>query len=158
VREPSILFLDFDGVLHPCHVERDELFCQRHLLWAVLDACPGVEVVFSTTWRTGYRIDDLVRLVTQNGGEQFAQCFVGATPELIRTGGRPPVDEYRLREKECLEWLRGNGCAERRWMALDDVHSGFRFGSEHLYAVDYLTGLTAEDVGAILAKLRESPP
>jgi hypothetical protein len=54
VIEPCILFLNFDGVLHPPHAERDQLFCQRHLLWAVVDTCHDVEVVFSTTWRTGF--------------------------------------------------------------------------------------------------------
>jgi len=103
VIEPCILFLDFDGVLHPPHAERDQLFCQRHLLWAVVDTCHAVEVVFLRSGAPALWLEELVNLVTRGGDERFDQCLVGATPELIRIGGRPPADEYRLREKECLE-------------------------------------------------------
>jgi len=148
-----ILFLDFDGVLHPETIERgDELFCCCSHLWSVLEALPSVEVVFATTWRNKYRFEELVALVTAGGGEYLASRFVGATPDVLRNASG---DTYRNREVECLAWLCGNGQSSREWIAVDDVASGFSFPQPRLVLIDPAMGLTANDVDRVLARLRE---
>lgn len=148
-----ILFLDFDGVLHPETIERgDELFCCCSHLWSVLEALPSVEVVFATTWRNKYRFEELVALVTAGGGEHLASRFVGATPDVLRNASG---DTYRNREVECLAWLCGNGQSSREWIAVDDVASGFSFPQPRLVLIDPAMGLTANDVDRVLARLRE---
>jgi hypothetical protein len=144
----TILFLDFDGVLHPESAGSDELLSRRHYIWSILGVCPAVNIVFSTTWRHRSTVDALVKLVTAGGGEHLSARFLGATPELIRPGGKPLADLYRHRELECLAWLDGNSVRDP-WMALDDATYFFTFGSPHLFAVDYTTGLTSDDVQKI---------
>lgn len=148
-----ILFLDFDGVLHPDTIERDdELFCCCSHLWSVLEAVPTVEVVFTTNWRHKHRFEDLVRLVTAGGGKHLASRFVGTTPDVLRNAAR---DTYRIREVECLAWLCGNGRSSRGWIAVDDVASGFSFPQPQLVLIDPATGLTVNDVGRVVNRLRQ---
>ena len=74
-----ILFLDFDGVLHP-HLRHEPDFCRLPLLWGILRAAPEAKVVFSTSWREVYRPDEMVEFVTYGGGEDLAHRIIGQTP------------------------------------------------------------------------------
>lgn len=144
-----ILFLDFDGVLHP-EINEAELFCRLPLFWGLLRQCPEVEVVFSTSWRELYPPEELLAFVTTGGGEDLAHRFIGGTP-MVR---KPPFeDNYRLREIECLAWLHGNGLQHRPWLAIDDVHAWFAYDSPHVHIVDYRVGLTEGDVEKIVRRL-----
>lgn len=151
-----ILFLDFDGVLHP-EPPKDR-FGRVPLIWALLRARPRVEVVFSTSWRELYPFDVLVKLVTAGGGEELAPRFIGTTPVLPKN----PRDHYRHRELECLAWLAANQArypiARRplRWIALDDMVFWFTIPCWQLYAVDARTGLTEADLAALLKRIPES--
>jgi hypothetical protein len=146
-----ILFLDFDGVLHPqAVVQEEKLFCCRSHLWAVLEAVPTIEVVFSTTWRRNHRFEELVSLVTQGGGEHLANRFIGTTPDALRNEFS---DTYRSRESECLAWLYGNGEPWREWIAVDDIAYWFSFPQPRLVLIDPATGLTTSDVARITDKL-----
>jgi hypothetical protein len=58
-----LLFLDFDGVLHPAiSTDAIDLFCRRPLLEDVLRSCPQVDVVISSTWRETRTLDQLQSL------------------------------------------------------------------------------------------------
>ncbi|BCB25299.1 hypothetical protein SKTS_01850 [Sulfurimicrobium lacus] len=150
-----ILFLDFDGVLHPirCVGGIDEpLFSRASALWEILRTCPDVEVVFSTSWRDLYKLDEMVTLVTQGGGEDLAHRFVGATPNLEAEGF------YGRRDVEIQRWLDAHNHTGP-WLALDDISELFagREGEAGNYAnlhlVDHHTGLTDADVVAIIARM-----
>lgn len=145
-----IVFLDFDGVLHPETGNADDLFCCRPVLWEILRARLDVDVVFSTSWRESYRPDALLAFVTAQGGEDLRPRFIGQTPTVPVA---PGADDYRRRELECLAWLSENKRDPSRWLALDDVEYWFSHSSPNLYLVDYLTGLTDDDIAAILARL-----
>lgn len=146
-----ILFLDFDGVLHP--EDRDaEPFCRVPLLWQLLRQCPQAEVVFSTSWREVYPPDVMLDFVTAGGGEDLAHRFVGSNPRVLEPSTQ---GDYRRREIECLAWLAGSGFASRPWLALDDIADWFSTSSPNLHLVDYRTGLTEQDVAAVLQKLKQ---
>lgn len=84
-----ILFLDFDGVLHP---ETGKMpFENTHLLWQILRKAPDVRVVFSTSWRESYSFDELVNFATFGGGESLSHLFVGVTPVVPVAQG---ADDY----------------------------------------------------------------
>lgn len=68
-----ILFLDFDGVLHPDFARGKAYFSAKPLLWQLLDECPQIEVVFSTSWRSDRTVEKLIQLVTHDGGEHLVQ-------------------------------------------------------------------------------------
>lgn len=152
-----VLFLDFDGVLHPEVKTSDrEVFEKTPYLWEILRRVPEVEVVFSTSWKSQFPLDELIGFATSKGGEDLAHRFVGCTPVI------PPVDpreNYRRREIECLAWLAEN---ERRfpihrrpppWLALDDIPYWFTIPCWNLHVVDYRTGLTDADVEAVVKRL-----
>ena len=105
-----ILFLDFDGVLHPEQLGEDE-FCRAPILWEVLRECVHVKVVISSSWREIYTLDELVEFVTRGGGEDLANRIIGATPHpekgqtlFARYKFRPKSDGHRLRECEIHLW------------------------------------------------------
>lgn len=153
-----ILFLDFDGVLHP----ESALSTRRnfeHLprLWKILRAVPEVEVVFSTSWRTSRSLGELVTLVTQGGGEDLAGRFVGSNPvvskELREQGSNG------LRRHECLAWIEENRTRfpfwikDVPWMAVDDNPHFYGIPCFNLYMTDYRIGLSEADVAMIISKL-----
>lgn len=154
-----ILFLDFDGVLHPEQFGAAD-FGRRPILWEVLSACPHVDVVFSTSWREIYPQDELVEFVTRVGGEDMANRFISATPcpETARAlfdryGLRPEPDGYRLRECEILLWRQMNRAMERPWLAVDDFGHWFSRGCENLYLIDPKLGLQPDDVVPLIERL-----
>ena len=146
-----ILFLDFDGVLHSLTGENDdEYFCRLPVLWEILRARPEVEVVFSTSWREIYHLEEMLDFVTGNGGEDLRHRFVGQTPSIPVA---PDADYYRSREIECLAWLSENQRDLSRWLALDDIEYWFSRESPNLHLVNGMTGLTEIDIPAILEQL-----
>ena len=148
-----ILFLDFDGVLHPegLGVAQDHrLFCCLPYLHQILRAAPMVEVVFSTSWRFLHSQAELVTWVSQAAPE-LAPRFIGQTPCL--EAQNRPQGIIGLREDEIRAWLAMNGQEDRPWLALDDRADDFLPGCDGLYLVDWQTGLTREDVEAILKGL-----
>lgn len=141
-----ILFLDFDGVLHPSPTGGDVFCCVPHL-WTILRARRSIEVVFSTSWREAYAPDAMLDFVTANGAEDLLARFIGSNPVLC-------TEEPYQREAECLAWLAGNVFAGQPWLALDDAD---QFSDPHRrYLVDRRTGLTADDVPQILAAIDQA--
>lgn len=118
----DILFLDFDGVLHPLFPRTDRTHeenqhfegCSR--LANVLDrVAPRMKIVISSTWRYSRTIDELRTLLGPLGGR-----VIGCTPILnLRIDG--------VRELEAQQWLdqytRNHSRPLVRWCALDDVPS-----------------------------------
>lgn len=149
----TVIFLDFDGVLHPEPATDEQAFCRRRHLWQILEACPLAEVVFSTSWREFHPMPELIQLATEGGGERFAGCFIGATPHAVREPGAYIARQVYRRERECRLWLAGNGQMQRPWLALDDFSAYFSPASPNLHLVDHKTGLTEADVIAIISRL-----
>jgi hypothetical protein len=139
-----ILFLDIDGVLHHETADGPDRFSGLPHLHAILRASPDLDVVFSSDWRRSASLDELIRLVTP-GAPELASRFVGVTPVLA-----PGLFQHR-REAECRAWLREQGMDGAPWLAIDDAEHGFE--GPGLYLVDHRTGLTADDVTAILQRV-----
>lgn len=146
-----ILFLDFDGVLHPDFARNHACFSANPLLWQLLDACPNVDVVFSTSWRGIHPVAELIQFATQGGGERHARRFLGTTPSLVTERSANIVQRY-LREEEIACWLHGNGRDREPWLALDDFKEYFSPACPNLFAVDHITGLTAAHMPDLLAR------
>lgn len=111
-----MIFLDFDGVLHPV-CPRDDLpasesqpFCYLPRLAQVLQDFPGIEIVITSTWRLHRDLDQLREMFPV----ELRGKIVGATAELVadeRFGGR---------ELEALAW-RDQHRPGAQWVALDDL-------------------------------------
>ncbi len=146
-----VLFLDFDGVLHPDFARGAALFSARHLIWQLLDTCPHIEVVFSTSWREVHPVHELIKFVTAGGGEQHAGRFIGTTPSMVSERGANITQCYR-REAEIKLWLLGNGASHRPWLALDDFKEYFSPNCTNLIAIDQITGLKPEHIEVLIAR------
>lgn len=112
----TVIFLDFDGVLHPVH-PRDDLpeaeakpFCYMGRFAQVMRDFSATEIVISSTWRLHRSVEQLREYFPAD----LQSRVVGMTPSLVddeRFGGR---------HLEALAWLDEHrpGAA---WIALDDL-------------------------------------
>jgi hypothetical protein len=148
-----ILFLDFDGVLHPNRLTEPD-FSRLPKLLDILRACPHVDVVFSTSWREIYTPAELLQFISNGGGEDLLHRFIGINPSVLREAGAFYTGTYFRRERECQLWLAGNGQQHRYWLALDDIADSFSPTCANLYVTDEHTGLTDADVLKIVALLQ----
>jgi hypothetical protein len=133
-----ILFLDFDGVLHPEHdgepTPPDRVFCHLPCFESVMRDFPAVEIVISSTWRYQFSLDELRARFSPD----IAARIIDATPQTERIEG-----QYlpARREGEILEWLRANGRENMEWIALDDAAWQFQEYRDRLVACTWYLGL-----------------
>jgi hypothetical protein len=140
-----ILFLDFDGVLHPFPMgPKDIHFSATSPLWKVLDKIPDASVVITSTWRERYSFEELVGLLMSHGGERFASRFIGVTPVMESATDYVPG----ISQREIESWLIGSA-GQEPYIILDDIEECFDSTCKNLYLVDGATGLTDDDVDAI---------
>lgn len=141
-----ILFLDFDGVLHPFPMaQSDRQFSATLPLWKVLENIPEISVIITSTWREKYSFSELVGLLVAHGGERFADRFIGITPILESTSAYMPG----IRQREIESWLSNNVPENTPYLILDDIEEYFDSSCKNLYLVDGVTGLTENDVEMI---------
>ena len=116
-----ILFLDFDGVLHPegeGHLPSDSReFCFLPRLEKLLRQFSDVNVVISSAWRVRVSYEALVAPFA----EDIRSRIIGVTP--TRYTGR--AHSYAHRESEILAWLEQNCASGQQWVALDDAEWQF---------------------------------
>jgi hypothetical protein len=112
-----ILFVDFDGVLHPAAAHFDletvhvlpvqllaaGLFVHTKLLAKLLAPCPAVGMVVHSSWRLTHTDAEILALLGPAGGH----C-VGVT------------DRELAREKSVQEFARRHGLAPGQYRVLDD--------------------------------------
>ncbi len=139
-----IVFLDFDGVLHPdpCFDAR-RMFERVPLLAAVLARFPEAGIVLSTQWRSEH---DAEQLAEQLG--TLAPRVLGATPHFSSFGAPPSLVPYP-RQAECMQWLAATGAAQREWVALDDRDYLFAPDCDRLIACDPARGLDESSAGRL---------
>ncbi|WP_019140806.1 HAD domain-containing protein [Noviherbaspirillum massiliense] len=133
-----ILFLDFDGVLHPFSrpdgpltlVPRFERFMRQH---------PEVKIVVSSAWREVYELEELQSFFSAD----IAERIIDATPILDSA-----LHEH-VREKEILAWLEANGRRHEEWAAIDDTSWFFAPDCPNLVLVDGEQGFGAASEEAL---------
>jgi hypothetical protein len=132
----TIVFLDFDGVLHPdpCR-DHKRLFEHAPRLAAALAPFARVAVVLSTSWRTEHGAQALAAQLPPTLRDQV----VGSTRALHQIDRRPALAAYR-RQAECLDWIDREQPG-RRWFALDDRPDQFEPYCDRLIATDGRRGL-----------------
>jgi hypothetical protein len=135
-----ILFLDFDGVLHPYPPTRSApLWCRSNLLIDWLDTRPDIEVVVSSTWRLTRGPQQIRELLPQ----RLANKFIGCTG-LVH-------EELYARQLECEQWMKAHREPWVHWVALDDSIWNFRPFEKRLIICNRSTGID-ESVIRVLDK------
>ena len=109
-----IIFLDFDGVLHPVTCLRSGMqLREMPRIAAVLRDFPDAHVVISSTWRVKRSLQDLQRLFPPD----VAIRVIGVTPawqDFDHT-----VYSYH-RQAEIEAWLKANRSPWEKFVVLDD--------------------------------------
>jgi hypothetical protein len=141
-----ILFLDFDGVLHPQYegqaVPADVAFCHLSRFENVMRDFPAVQVVISSTWREQFSFSNLQKRFSTD----IAARIVGVTPSYPLS--HPLI--VAQREWEITAWLSARGLKHAPWVALDDASWEFKNYRGHLIACLSHVGFDA----AVESKLR----
>lgn len=148
----QILFLDFDGVMHPEFCHESKHFVHRDIFEAVVRAAPHVELVISSTWRNRRSLDELKALFTADVAAQI----IGATPLYAQLEDVPDALVGYEREAECRHWLRQQGRATQEWLAVDDRSWNFRPFNSHVFLVDGNVGLDAGAAAKLAARIHGS--
>lgn len=133
-----IIFLDFDGVLHPGLAGT---LIYRDLFSEFLAKHAAVRVVFSTSWRLNYPFLELRSLFPT----ELRSRFLGITPN--HGNGYGPI-----RENEINAWRSANNHLGR-WVALDDEATLFSSGCPNLVLCESIRGLRKAQLSAIEQKL-----
>ncbi|MBV1777369.1 hypothetical protein KSF73_16735 [Burkholderiaceae bacterium DAT-1] len=145
-----ILFLDFDGVLHPECSESVQAgiqeFCHLPRFEGVMRDYPHVDIVISSMWRELQPLDALKAYFSPD----FAHRLIDVTPTVPREAGKYLPAQ---REQEILAWLNANGRIHAPWIALDDAEWQFRDHRDHLVACQSSIGLDATVEVALRAAL-----
>ena len=144
-----VMFLDFDGVLHPefCHESR-HFVCMNHLV----NACgerEALDIVISSTWRHAIDLPGLKARFP----EALARRIIGVTPAYAALRDLPHKVMPFEREAECLGWMRANRPGHTTWIAVDDRPWLYRPFCPELFLVTGKTGLDAEAGGRLLKRL-----
>ena len=114
-----ILFLDYDGVLHPQTPRQNlsdadnRLFSYLPRLEAVLRDFPQYRIVVSSSWREGRPWENVISAFSGD----ISQRIIGSTPVLQRK--EPPYPKHP-RFDEIELYLAAKGQQRVRWLALDD--------------------------------------
>lgn len=138
-----ILFLDFDGVLHPDPdpdqwPDRGECFT---CLPVLAEALRGLDcyIVITSGWRSLYPLAELIAPMGELGTR-----VLGITTHLSHLP--PKWNKGRaVRQAEVLRWLETHGQQDSPFLVLDDWADGFEPAWPALYLVDGKTGLRPED-------------
>lgn len=117
-----LIFLDFDGVLHPYDRGTFEFVDNFQRL---LDKHPTAKVVISSSWRMNYTLDELKRFFD----EEYRDAIIGMTPE-SSSGDR---------DIEILEFLEKNPA--RSFIAIDDDRRLYPTNPSWLFVVPAKLGL-----------------
>ncbi|WP_414039358.1 HAD domain-containing protein [Acidithiobacillus sp. M4-SHS-6] len=150
----DVLFLDFDGVLHPIS-GIGRMFSQNDLLLPLFEDNPDLRIVVSSDWRFGYSDTELRHKL---GALQ--SHFAGSTPTIVDLDKTHFPGDPRIafsRQREILWYLHENP-AVRQWTAVDDIPDLFEpdFCQEHVILTDPHTGITDTDVEKIRHHLRRT--
>ncbi|WP_050479101.1 HAD domain-containing protein [Herbaspirillum rhizosphaerae] len=137
-----ILFLDFDGVLHPVSREAGTFAHLIHFECVIRDF-PGVDIVISSAWRENHSLEELQAFFTSD----LRQRIIDVTPVLSH------LSHQYLRQAEIMLWLREAGREYEGWIAIDDSDWLFAPACRNLILVDTDIGFDSIAEKNLRAKL-----
>lgn len=146
-----ILFLDFDGVVHPVKSDISKIFCHMEMLADFLvHRAPDWSIVLSTSWREAHPMDELLDFIP----ESIHHRVIGTTVYDSHPGPRkmdPMLAERSLRQAQGLYYMQSRPAGEP-WLFVDDDATLFDPGLEQLVLCDPRKGLTVETLDHLLVQ------
>jgi hypothetical protein len=127
----KLIFLDFDGVLHPSHFAGAAPFSRATLLEETLTLF-SPKIVISSSWRFTHNLEKLQKTIPE-----FISCLmIGATG--------PAVVGKHPRFTEIQNYLQGYGPVD--WKVLDDSYWEFPNPCPRLIRCNPNTGITDRQI------------
>ena len=127
----KLLFLDFDGVLHPTHFAGEDPFNRVHLLEETLEGS-NIEIVISSSWRFTHSLEKLQKLLPNS----ISSLVIGVT-------GSPVIGKHP-RYQEIRAFLQSHG--HSNWRALDDSYWEFPTPCPELIRCNPNTGISEKQI------------
>ncbi|MGE6528585.1 HAD domain-containing protein [Stutzerimonas stutzeri] len=160
---PMLLFLDFDGVLHPDAVFRrsdgrielradGELFMWAPILVEALSGLASVRIVLSTSWVRHLGFQRARKALPA----ELQMLVIGATwhSAMRRTDQGTIAWDEQTRYQQIATYLTQLSSAPTDWLAIDDDNRGWPdVKREHLLLTDSAHGLSSLNVTDLCAKL-----
>lgn len=117
-----ILFLDFDGVLHPNNLSA-ALFTWAPRLAAWQQSWPEVDVVISSSWRLDHMQHEMVEVLGSAIGQRVVGCTPSVRPDPHGSGypAEMTTDFEYERQTQIAAWMASSWDPKRAWVALDDM-------------------------------------
>ena len=131
----QVVYLDFDGVLHPSSPVMDGLFCRSHLLEPVFEKT-NLRIVISSSWRFTHSLEQLQAKLPSH----LAQHVIGMTGDAV-------IGKH-ARYQEIMNHVRQlePGTA---WRALDDSYWEFPNACKELIRCNPNTGIGPKEVAQL---------
>lgn len=149
-----LLFLDFDGVLHPdgfrYPVKDFRYFHLLPRLESVLHVHPHVHVVISSLWRLRMELPQLREIFSPD----IRDRVIDTTHLPLRFDDAIYILAFR--EREIVRWLEANGGIDQPWVALDDAP--FLHHLDRLVSCESLVGFDDEAERALRLHFERSSP
>ena len=151
VRNP-IVFLDFDGVLHPASCPERLHGMHANALAKVLLQF-DTRVVVSSTWRLRRNVSALRDCV----GAALGSLIIGKTPIYSQLDLKELPERLHAfhRHTECVAWMREHHENPDAWLALDDRSYIFYPFCPQLVYCDEKTGLDVQTLELLATRLKE---
>jgi hypothetical protein len=129
----KILFLDFDGVLHPSMCPSEKQLSQAPLLAGLMTEFP-CRIVISSSWRFQYTLEQLKKILPKAISNQV----IGMTGDACEGA-------YQ-RYQEIKRYLEVHDKSLSDWKALDDSHNEFPKDCGNLIICSHITGLGQKQI------------
>jgi len=129
-----ILFLDFDGVLHPNHASEEHYFVRLPVLEKALSA-GDCNIVISSSWRFHHSFDAMKKRFPL----PLRKRIVGCTGEAV-------IGRY-ARYREIQDYVLSHGGVD--WRTLDDSAFEFPERCESLILCDGAFGIAQRQASAV---------
>ncbi len=138
----KLLFLDFDGVLHPLGQGDEVLFSKSHDMAKVLENS-SCKIVISSSWRFHYSLDQLRKFLPP--------AIRGLVCD--RTGD--PCFGHYPRYQEIKNYMAEREIAD--WRVLDDSFLEFPCSCKQLIDCNPNTGITEKELLILIQWLAQPP-
>jgi len=131
VHKEKLIFLDFDGVLHPTHFAGESLFSRAALLEESFNLL-SPKIVISSSWRFTHNLEKLQKTLPTF----ISSLIIGATGAAV-IGKHPRFTEIQ-------NYLQSYGPAD--WRALDDSYWEFPNPCTRLIRCNPNTGIADRQI------------
>jgi hypothetical protein len=152
-----LIFLDFDGVLHPFGCAPSHHFCELPRLVRVMREWrfQHFEIVVTSSWRLAESFDNGVLSFSVLPLDPMQEHFPADLRSRI-VGVTPCLGELAegSREKEIWQWLSERNQLDRQWLALDDFADLFKPACPNLLLVQGRVGLSDATESELRRRLR----